>query len=358
VRVAFPTPATFDQVHGGGERYVLNIARGLVRASSGETTVEVIAPAPERFRRQLEPGVSLRGVPVHPPDATYGDGVSWELVEAVAEADVIHVHQAFTHFGEAAALAARVFGRTLCITDHGGMTSLVGRRLGLIELADAAVAYSRFGAAALGESPKVTIVEGGVDCAFFRPADHQPPRDHIVFAGRIMAHKGVDVLIRACPKNARITVAGTLADTGYFHLLQELAVGRNVTFTLDATDEELRDLYRRALAVVLPSLHVDIYGRVHLHPELMGLTPLEGMACGAPAVVMRTGGLPEYVDEGVTGFVVDTEAELADRLSRLASDPSLVDRMGQAARRRVCTAWDIEVAGSTLLSLYRRLNAA
>ena len=290
-------------------------------------------------------------------DARYGDALGWSLIDAVADADVVHVHQVFTHFGEVAAVAARVYGRALCITDHGGTTSTAGRRLGLIDLAGAAIAYSRFGAAALGRSSNILVIEGGVDAQFFCPAEPAPVRDRIVFAGRIMPHKGVDALIRACPGGVPLTIAGTVPDAAYFADVRRLAAGADVTFVIDPDDKHLRELYRRALAVVLPSRHVDMYGRVHLYPELMGLTSLEGMACGAPAIVTRTGGLPEYVDDGVTGFVVDSDAQLAVRIEQLASDPALVRRMGDAARTRLVSLWDIAISGRHLLAVYRRLLA-
>jgi glycosyltransferase involved in cell wall biosynthesis len=337
---------------------VLNLARGLVRAAPGELSVEIVAPAQEPIEQELDPGVSLRGITVHPAGAAYGEGVAWELADIVSRADVVHVHQVFTRFGEAAALAARVFDRRLCITDHGGMTSPVGRRLGLVDLADATVAYSRFGASVLGPSPKVTVIEGGVDAGFFRPSTAPSIRDRLVFAGRIMAHKGIDALVQASPPGVRVVVVGTVVEHDYYELLRVIAKKRDVTFMLDATDEELREQYRRAIAIVLPSRHVDVRRRVHLVPELMGLTALEGMACGAPAVVTRTGGLPEYIHEGVTGFIVDDDSALAERLERLAADPKLVERMGRAAREAVCRAWDVTVSGRHLLRLYRSLLEA
>lgn len=341
-------------MQGGGERYVTNMARGLARVAGEQISVEIVAPAAVAGVREVEPGVSLRGVPVQPASASYGQGVSWDLIEAVIDADVVHVHQAFTRYGETAALAGRIFGRVVCVTDHGGTTSTFGRRLGLVDLADAAVAYSRFGAAALGSAAPVTVIEGGVDATFFAPVT-SGPRDRIVYAGRIMAHKGIDVLLRASPPGVNVTVVGTVIEPEYFALLHELAATRDVTFVHDANDDALREQYSRAIAVVLPSVHVDVYGRVHPFPELMGLTALEGMACGAPAVVMRTGGLPEYVEDGTTGFVVESEAELRERLQLLVSDRTRAASMGEAARARVVTRWDITHAAATLLSLYQRL---
>jgi glycosyltransferase involved in cell wall biosynthesis len=154
-----------------------------------------------------------------------------------------------------------------------------------------------------------------------------------------------------------LVIAGTVADPEYLREVERLAGGRAVSFVLDASDERLRELYRDALAVVAPSVHVDLAGRFYAYPELMGLTMLEGMACGAPAVCLRTGALPEYVEHGVTGFVADDEAELGRRIAELAGDPARGLRMGNAARERVRRDWDLEVTGRRFLDLYRRLVA-
>jgi glycosyltransferase involved in cell wall biosynthesis len=355
MRVAFPTPATFDDIRGGGERYALNLARGVARASAGTVEVEVVAPGNQSFRRAVDDGVWLRSCRVEPSVVPFGSAVSWELIEAVVEADLIHMHQVFTLLGEAVVLAARIFGRPVCVTDHGGWHSTAGRERGLLDLADAVVAYSRFGAAALATSQPVTIVEGGVDTRFFSPGKTELPREHVLFVGRILPHKGVDLLVRACPRELRLVIAGTVIDPEYLEEVERLARGRSVTFVLNGSDEQIRDLYRGALAVAAPSVYIDFKGRFHAHPELMGLTMLEGMACAAPAVCLRTGALPEYVEQGVTGFVAEDESGLAECLSQLAADPVTNRRMGIAARERVCADWDLEVAGGRLLDLYRQL---
>ena len=358
MRVAFTTPATFEEVSGGGERYVLNLARGVARASAGAVEVEVVVPGERSSRQAVDEGVWLRSCRVEPSTVGYGSAVSWELIEAALAADLIHVHQVFTLLGESMVLAARGSRRPVCVTDHGGWVSTAGRELGLLQLADAVVAYSRFGAAALGTSQPVAVVEGGVDTRFFSPGEPERPREHVLFVGRILPHKGVDVLVRACPRQLRLVIAGTAPDPEYLEEVERLARDRSVTFVLDGSDEQIRDLYRGALAIVAPSVQMDLRGHYHAHPELMGLTMLEGMACGAPAVCLRTGALPEYVEQDVTGFIADDEAGLGECLAQLAADPARGRRMGIAARERVSTAWDLGAAGSRLLDLYRQLVVA
>jgi glycosyltransferase involved in cell wall biosynthesis len=356
VRVAFPTPATFfDADRGGGGRYPLNLARGLVVASGGDVEVELIAPAASPGRREIEDGVWLRGYEPHPLTAPYGEALSWELMAAVISADVVHVHQVFTRVGEAAVLAARVARRPVCVTDHGGGTSRQGRKLGLAELADAIVAYSRYGAGAVGARNPVTIIEGGVDTRIFTPPDEEGGRDHVVYVGRLLPHKGVDLLIRACPEDVPLVIAGESGDSDYQRELRRIAQGRNVMFVSDPDDDRLIAIHRRALAVVLPSVNRDMYGAFHAHPELMGLSMLEGMACGAPAICFPVGGSPEYIEHGVTGFVVRDAEDLTRHIRLLASDPGRVRRMGSAARAQVAGRWDVATAGAALLGLYQRL---
>ncbi len=66
----------------------------------------------------------------------------------------------------------------------------------------------------------------------------------------------------------------------------------------DADDATIRDLYHRSWATVLPSVYQDCFGGNHVAPELMGLTLLESMASGTPAICSRVGAMPEFVREG------------------------------------------------------------
>ena len=121
---------------------------------------------------------------------------------------------------------------------------------------------------------------------------------------------------------------------GYLAHLRALADGKDVVWRLDAPDDEVARWYRGAHAVLLPSVYEGSDGVHRPRPELLGLTVLEGMASGTPAIVSRVASLPEVVRDGVTGTVVDAgdEAALAPRvLAAYAADPARVEREG--ARR-------------------------
>ena len=114
-------------------------------------------------------------------------------------------------------------------------------------------------------------------------------------------------------------------------LRDELGLGEVVTFLGKRAQETLPDYYVAADVVVMPSLY-----------ESFGMVALEAMACGTPVVASQVGGLAYLVRDGETGYLVPDRdpAELADRLSRLLSNPQLRAQMGaQAVLHARTYAW-------------------
>jgi glycosyltransferase involved in cell wall biosynthesis len=357
--IAYLTPLYFDERSclGGGERYPLNLARGVVAASGGDYAVELISFGAAPLRRELAPGVGLRVLPMAGRPAHPLDVLSWELPAAIAGADLLHIHQVHTRCSEVGLLVARARRLPVCLTDHGGVSSDLGAELGAWDLVDRVVCQSDFGRSLYRTSAPTVVIKGGVDGGPFTPPPPggRPPRDRVLYVGRLLPHKGIDRLIEALPPGLPLTVCGRPYHDDYHARLKALAAGKPVTFVTDADDAAIRGLYARAWANVLPSAYRDCYGQVHLAPELMGFTLLEAMACGTPAVCSRVAAMPEFVRHGETGFVFADEAELHEQLKTLASDPALVERMGAAARRAVEEEFDLTVAGARLLAVYRDL---
>lgn len=355
--VAYLTPLYFDSASyiGGGERYALNLARGVVESSGGRYTVTLISYGEAPFERDLAPGVRLRVLRVARTPSDPLDALSWDLPAAIAGADLVHLHMAFTRSGEVGLLAAKQQGKPVVASDHGGWSSWLGQSVGHLELADRIVAYSDFGARLFRTNTPVTVIKGGVDDQRFRPPSPRPARDRVLYVGRLLPHKGIDRLIAALPDPLPLTVCGRPYHAEYHAHLLRLARGKPVTFVTDADDAAISDLYARAWCNVLPSVHRDCYGKTYVAPELMGLTLLEAMACGTPAVAARTAAMPEFVRHGVTGFLFRDEAELAGLLQSLARDPDLVERIGRAARHEVEREYGLAVVGARLAALYDQL---
>jgi glycosyltransferase involved in cell wall biosynthesis len=167
------------------------------------------------------------------------------------------------------------------------------------------------------------------------PAARSDPgtaRDRIVlFAGRITPQKGLEYLIRAVREIDRphtLVVAGD----GYLlpamrALAGRLGIADRVSFRGGIDHAALADLYARAAVLAVPSVW----------PEPFGLVGPEAMTHGLPVVAFRVGGIPEWLRDGETGYLVEPRdiIGLARGIRRLLNDPALVRRLGERGRRVV-----------------------
>jgi glycosyltransferase involved in cell wall biosynthesis len=337
-RVTHLVPALFGRggVFGGGERYAFELARHMAREVP--TTLVSFGDRPERFTtpdgllvQVLGPAWAVRGQRLNPLHAG--------LIRAVASADVIHAHQTNVLASEVAALLGRLGGRRVFASDLGGGGWCLGARLrtagwfhGHLHISE----YSRTLAGGATD-PRHRVILGGVDTEKFSPAPDVPREPLVVFVGRLLPHKGVDVLVEALPPGMTLELIGRPYSELYHARLRELAAGKGVVFRTDCDDSEVVRAYRRATCVVLPSVYRDCYGNESRVPELLGQTPLEGMACGAAGIVTDVASLPEVVADGETGFVVppNDPAALRAKLEWLRDNAADARAMGDAGRRWV-----------------------
>jgi starch synthase len=168
--------------------------------------------------------------------------------------------------------------------------------------------------------------------------------------GRITRQKGLPYLLRAArdlPPEVQLVLCAGAPDTP--EILAEVTEGverlqaeRTGVVWIDRmlSRRELAVLHSAATTFVCPSIY-----------EPLGIVNLEAMSCGAPVVGTATGGIPEVVDDGVTGRLVPIEqaddgsgtpldpdrfvADLAAALTGMVADPAAARRMGEAGRRRV-----------------------
>jgi glycosyltransferase involved in cell wall biosynthesis len=180
-----------------------------------------------------------------------------------------------------------------------------------------------------------------------RPGSGHADRRRVVFAGRIVAPKGVGVLVRAARRvDGEFVICG---DGPRLEAMRRLArragVAERVRFTgwLDADD--LADELANASVVAVPSLW----------PEPFGLVGIEGFAAGRPAVATATGGIPDWLEDGVSGLSVppgDVRA-LVRALDELLADPGRQREMGEAGRRTVAARFSKDRHLSAILDAYR-----
>jgi glycosyltransferase involved in cell wall biosynthesis len=155
-----------------------------------------------------------------------------------------------------------------------------------------------------------TVVYPPVDTDYYSPdAAATGVRDHeFVIVSALVPYKRLDVAITACRRvGAPLTIVGRGPE---LERLQQLG-GSSVRFLGWRNDDEVRDLYRRATAVLLPGI------------EDFGMVPVEAQACGTPVVALSRGGAAETVIDGVTGVLVDdpSAAAFAGALERVAAKP-------------------------------------
>ncbi len=342
VPALFQDDGAGDGVTGGAERYVLELAR--LMALEVPTRL-VTFGARERTERLGALDIRVIGNPYHVRGQRFNPFAP-ALLGEVLRAGIVHCHQNHTVAATASALLSRVSGRKAFATDLGGGGWDLSSYVSTDRLYHGHLHISRYSRHISGHdtNPSAHIIWGGVDHARFSPGTAE--RRHVLFVGRLMPHKGTDLLVRALPPSMPAVIFGPAYDTRYLDDLKALAAGKSITFVHGGTDEQLLQAYREATCIVLPSVYDDLYGGHTDVPELLGQTLLEGMACGAPGVCTNVASLPEVVDDGVTGLVVaPNDAALRDALVRIDADPAAAAAMGAAARRSVIDrfSWPVVV---------------
>jgi glycosyltransferase involved in cell wall biosynthesis len=165
-----------------------------------------------------------------------------------------------------------------------------------------------------------------------------PSPPAILTVGEIKPRKGQLLSLAAFARvkaqipGARYFLAGAYRQNGYFQKLQQFVADQkleDVHFLGAVSEEELSHFYRQASVFLLTPQQEG------LHFEGFGLVYLEAGAYGLPVVATRSGGVPDAVQDGVTGFLAEPDdvEGLAGALVRLLGDTELSRRMGRANRR-------------------------
>ncbi len=294
------------QAYGGTERVVSYLTEALVDLGHDVT---LYASADSVTSADLV-GVVEQGLRLDPrrPDPLVWHTLLLERVMQDAhEFDVIHFHTEVLQYP----FAVR------CPTPS--LTTLHGRldRPGLAELherfrAHPLVAISEHQRGCMPGAPWIATVPHGIPQGLYD--FHPEPGDYFAFLGRLSPEKRPDRAIeiaRACGVPLKIAAKVDDADRAYVtHHLRPHLEDPVVEFVGEIGEDRKSDFLGRARALLFP---ID-------WPEPFGLVMIESLACGTPVVAYRCGSVPEVIEEGVTGYVVENQAaaiEAAARVHRL-----------------------------------------
>jgi glycosyltransferase involved in cell wall biosynthesis len=211
---------------------------------------------------------------------------------------------------------------------------------------------------------ELTVIPSAVDLARFRPdldasglrADlHLEGKRVAVFTGRLVPHKGVDVILEALallPRDVVLVVIGAGPRLpSLVGLARRLGVSDRVRFCPAVSDEELPRFLALGDVFVFPSQN---------RLEGFGLAVAEAMAAGLPVVVADMPGVREVIEPGREGLLAEPliASDFAEKVRTILDDPSLAKRMGRAGRDRAEARYGLPIVARSLLSLYEGLRAA
>ncbi len=218
---------------------------------------------------------------------------------------------------------------------------------------------------------RVHVVKNGIDTAVWYPVEPgadsvlaelgvDPSRPIASFVGRITRQKGVKHLVAAAhrfdPEVQLVLCAGApdtpeiAAETA--GAVAELSASRPGVFWVQEMlpTAKIREILSASAVFVCPSVY-----------EPLGIVNLEAMACGTAVVASAVGGIPEVVDDGVTGTLVRYtpedaaafEAGIADAVNALVNDPARAVRYGAAGRQRCIDEFSWARIAEQTLQIYR-----
>ena len=204
---------------------------------------------------------------------------------------------------------------------------------------------------AYGVDAKVCYL--GVDTSLFRDLGLRRER-FILGLGSFHSIKGIDLALKAVallpePRPPLVWVSNS-GDPAYRNAMSELAssLGVELRVRVGVSDDELVETLIRAALLLYTS---------RLEP--FGFAPLEANACGLPVVGIAEGGIRETVRDGVSGFLVEPEAEsIARAAERLLNDRGLAERLGEAAADYVRREWGVEESVTRLETILLQVAAA
>ena len=316
-----------------------------------------------------------------------------EMSQHTLQADVVHCHTWYTHL--AGIFSRELLQVPLILTTHSLETHRPWKveQLGngyflsrwienhAYNTADGVIAVSQQMKTdvveAYGINPeKVTVIHNGIDPEFYKPTfDNQLLEEHgidpaipfVLFVGRITRQKGISQLISAAKyfnANCQIVLCAGAPDTPEIakeieELIADLKAQRDGIILISEMlpREKVKVLYSHARVFACPSLY-----------EPFGIINLEALSCETPVVGSAVGGIPEIIQEGKTGFLIELESvsrtdfnpknpeafqkSFAAKVNLLLDDENLANQMGKAGRLNVLEKFSWESIAKTTFKYY------
>lgn len=210
----------------------------------------------------------------------------------------------------------------------------------------------------------VLVHYSGIDCTQFAFTLRQPSIDgkiRIATTGRLVEKKGIEYGIRALAKLAKVypnleynIIGDGKLKAEFEKLIQELNIGHLVKLVGQKTQREIIDILDKSHIFVAPSVTASD-GNQDAPINVLK----EAMAMGLPVVSTYHGGIPELVEDGISGFLVperDVDA-LAEKLGYLIEHPEIWPQMGKAGRAYVEKHYDIDKLNDRLIEIYSKVLA-
>jgi glycosyltransferase involved in cell wall biosynthesis len=293
------------RLYGGTERIVSYLTEELVAmghevtlfaTGDSRTSAELIAPWPRALR--FDSGLTDTSIP--------HILMLEEVCRRDGEFDVIHCHLDYCHFS----LLNRQ-STPFVTTLHGRLDSPeVAAFLGAFPNAPL-VSISNNQRGFVPHAKFISTVYHGLPVNLLQPQSVRP--SYLAFLGRITPDKGPERAIRIARQAGiplKIAAKVDREDQDYFsEIIQPIIDGRTVEMHGEISEAQKAEFLSGAVALLMP---ID-------WPEPFGLVMIEAMACGTPVVAFNRGSVPEIVDQGVTGFIVEDEAEAVAAIDRIHS---------------------------------------
>jgi glycosyltransferase involved in cell wall biosynthesis len=323
------------RAYGGTERVVSYLTETLVEMghevtlfASGDsvTSAHLVSVVPRGLR--LDP---------NKPDPLVWHTIMMDMVHKAAPSfDIIHFHT------DVLQLPMVGHCRTPCVsTAHG--------RLDLPDLKPLFRCFPRHPMVSISNSQRKPLpwvnwratVHHGLPLGLY--SLHPQPQDYFAFVGRISPEKRADRAIeiaKACGIPLHIAAKVDAADKAYFEsTIQPLLDDPLVTYVGEIGDDAKNDFIGNARALLMP---ID-------WPEPFGLVMIEAMACGTPVIAYGHGSVPEIIDQGVTGFIVENQ----EQAIAAARDIERIDR--RRCRQVFEQRFAARVMAKRYLEVYREL---